>query len=298
MNAFPPTQRTAAVRPAQVACPRGARSGSILVEFALVSVAFYLLLAGTLELGRMVTAAQVVQNAARIAARELALTPLPATTSFEDALECQNVRERVYDPALLAVDISAGLPDTDAWPTVNRMLLPLMVISTIDGTSYLHYPGALVMDPTGTRTVAVPQVVSQGTSSETIRWVPVLEEVRPEGAQPGSGPFSLSSSGPERGLVAVRINYPYQATTMISLQPGPGGSSAALVPVEANDSGVTQLNSPGGTLIGGSDGAGPYAGSYGLGKFYALSKEVRPYRRLISAQSAFRREVFGPGNCP
>jgi hypothetical protein len=268
------------------------------VEFALVSVAFYLLLAGTLELGRMITVAQVTQNAARIAARELALTPLPATTTFEDALQCQNVRARVYDPALLAVDISAGLPDTDSWPTVNRMLLPLMVIDTIDGTRYLHYPGALVVSPTGDRTVAVPQIVAEGANSETIRWVPVLEEVRPANAGPNDGPFSLASTGPERGLVALRVNYPYQATTVIALREAPAGSTTHYQPVLANDAGVTQLNTPGGTLIGGSDDAGPYAGSYALGKFYSLNREVRPYRRLISAQSAFRREVFGPGNCP
>ena len=69
-------------------------------------------------------------------------------------------------------------------------------------------------------------------------------------------------------------------------------------PILANDAGVTAPN-PGGTLLGGSDDAGPYSGQYGLGKFYALNKEVRPFRRLISAQGVFRREVFHSGtSCP
>jgi hypothetical protein len=37
---------------------------------------------------------------------------------------------------------------------------------------------------------------------------------------------------------------------------------------------------------------GTYAGENGLGKQYALGKEVRPYRRVIAAQAFYRRELF------
>jgi hypothetical protein len=43
-----------------------------------------------------------------------------------------------------------------------------------------------------------------------------------------------------------------------------------------------------------------YEGRFGLGKFYAMGAEgqggVRPFHRLISSQSIFRREVFAPDN--
>jgi hypothetical protein len=39
-------------------------------------------------------------------------------------------------------------------------------------------------------------------------------------------------------------------------------------------------------------GVGPYAGAYGLGRQLALGgRTVRPFRKLISAQAIYRREV-------
>ena len=38
--------------------------------------------------------------------------------------------------------------------------------------------------------------------------------------------------------------------------------------------------------------AGVYAGPYGLGRQLALVRTLRPFRKLISAQAVFRREVF------
>ncbi len=295
-----PTRQPTAGQAGSRAHRRARRQGSILVEFALVAIAFYLLLAGTLEMGRMITTSQLVQNAARTAARELALMPLPATFNFDEALACPSVRARVYDPAMLVVEMPGAMPDVSNWPILNRLLVPLMIVETVGGTRYLRYPGALVLDASGALTVAVPQVVSRGTDGvETIRWVPVVEEVRPEGGAAGAGPFSLASNGPERGLVALRINCPYQASMLTAYQAQDiGAPSPTNDPILANDGGVTQLNSAPGTLVGGGEG-GAYAGQYGLGKFYALKKEVRPFRRLISGQSIFRREVFSPAPvCP
>lgn len=289
----------AAERARSEAHPCAPRRGSILVEFALVSLAFYLILAGTLEVGRMITSAQIVQNAARTAARELALMPLPATMTFEQALQCPSVRARVFDPALLAVRTGGSPVDTATWPTVNRTLYPLMVQSEVGGDIVLHYPGAVV-EVAGALTVKVPQVVSRGADGvETIRWVDVLEEVRAN-ASPASGPFSLASTGPERGLVALRVNCPYQAATMSAFQPvDPTEPNPVAEPILANDAGVTELNTPGGTLVGGGTEGGIYSGRYGLGTFYALNKKVRPFRRLISGQAVFRREVFQAGaDCP
>lgn len=272
------------------------RQGSILVEFALVSLAFYLLLAGTLELGRMITMSQILENAARAGARELALIELPATTTFAQAMANPQVKSRVYDPAKLAVPLPADIAVTTAsWPIVNRMLVPLMVVDEIGGTSYLHYPGPIIQAPDGTLTVAVPKVTARDAAGhETIQWVPVLEEVLPD-ADPTHGPFSLASPGPAHGLVALRLNCPYQASSMVAYHDGPIDTTTPdNRPIEADDGAVHATNSipGGGSVLSGGPAVGPYAGQFGLGKFYAMSKEVRPFRRLISAQSIFRREVF------
>lgn len=299
----------AAERARSEAHPCADRRGSVLVEFALVSLAFYLILAGTLEVGRMITTAQIVQNAARTAARELALMPLPATMSFNDALKCPRVRERIYDPRRLVVDLTSTggvLPEstTSNWPIVNRILLPLMVVKEVNGTKYLHYPGAIVNAAAegGAKIVKVPHVVSRGANGvEQLKWVDVIEEVSTNSNDPFGGPFALVNESPERGLVALRVNCPYQAATMTAFQPvDVEEENPTNTPILANDAGVSAPNSaPGGTLVGSSDETGPYAGQYGLGKFYALNKEVRPFRRLISAQGIFRREVFHSGTtCP
>lgn len=295
----------AAERVRSEAPPCAGRRGSILVEFALVSLAFYLILAGTLEVGRMITTAQILQNAARTMARELALMPLPATMTFDEALRCPAVNERIYDPGLLAVELPDDLDgETNAWPIVNRILLPLMVISQVDGTTYLHYPGALVDSAVFGSTVAIPNVVSRGTDGvETIRWVPVIQEIRSVSTDPSSGPFSMVTTGTERGLVALRVNCAYQAATMTAFQPvDPNDEHPVNEAILANDGGVTldsgSPGGPGGSLIGGAE-SGTYSGQYGLGKLYALNKAVRPFRRLISGQAIFRREVFAAGtDCP
>jgi hypothetical protein len=94
----------------------------------------------------------------------------------------------------------------------------------------------------------------------------------------------------------VRINYPYQAATLSGFQ-SPSPSDSDPVPpnianfITADDGAVQPLNDPpGGSL---DDGAiGPYAGQYGLGRQLALAgRTLRPFRKLISAQSIYRREV-------
>jgi hypothetical protein len=63
-------------------------------------------------------------------------------------------------------------------------------------------------------------------------------------------------------------------------------------PLIADDASVESTNAPPGNPIGGT-AIGPYAGPYGLGAQYALAGgTVRPFRRLVSAQAVFRREVF------
>ena len=315
--------------------------GAALVEFALVSLVLYLVLAGTIDFGRLMFTANGMQDAARVAAREMALAPVRANVSFDYALTCDptadpnclvDLKRRVFDPACLVIDLSDPAVANDpegfyaSLPVVNRALRALM-ISEPSRPTLLRYPGALLSDdggvgcsaigpngamsPTGL-TVGIPLVEARDGSATFIRWVPVMEEIRGAGDTlcPARGPFSLVYQGaaddcgaltsdplPDRGMAAVRLNYPYQAALLTGFYPAAATATDPLPPnlgnpILADDSAVSASNTAPGGLV--DDGAmGTYAGAYGLGRVYALAgKTVRPYRRLISVQAVFRREVF------
>ncbi len=273
------------------------KRGQALVEFALLALVFYFLVAGCVDIGRMIFTAQAVQDAARVAARELALTPLPASSTFDQALQDPGVLERVFDPKLLVVDLDAH-PSGDplnaymaTLPLVNQTLRPLMIVDH-SGGNLLRYPGALLSDPSTPSgfTVGIPSVTARGVRGvETIEWVPVIEEARP-------GSFSLGA-GLATGVVALRINFPFQAALLSGFQ---GNSAVTLMPnidnvIVANDAGVSTDSSsplaPGGPLP--DPDPGLYAGQYGLGRQLAFGgKEVRPYRKLLAGEAIFRREVM------
>lgn len=292
--------------------------GSVLVEFALVSLAFYLLLAAVVSFGMQLHTAQVAQDAARLGARELALTPLPAGITFEDALEFKNanidVRATIYDPDALVIDLDAIPAGTSldeffaTLPSVNRALRPLMIYDQVSITSvtfhrFLRVPGAVIESntPLADRkpwycgySVAVPSVTARDAEGrETIEWLPVVQEVRHDPAQPG--PFSvLPGANPDRGLVALRVNVPVQSSAMAAFQPNANPyAKNGDKPILADDAGVTQSNAAPGALVGTLNAAFPgNDGRFGLGRVQALGKELRPYRRLITAQAFSRREVF------
>jgi hypothetical protein len=281
--------------------------GSVLVEFALVSLVLYLLIAASIELGRAVFFAQAAQDAARVAAREFALTPLPATMTFDDALADPNVKAKIYDADLLVIDLDAlppGLPLDQFFatlPIVNRALRPVMIYErvTLGGSdrNLLRFPGALLTSatsPTGL-TVGIPQVVARAADgTETIQWVNVVEEVRSDPADPTTGPFSVVSTGPDQGLVALRINVPFQAAALSGFMRGNGGAFDPNIgnAIVANDGGVSEINNAPGGLLDVPTSAPMYAGPFGLGEQLAFGKTVRPFRKLVTAQALFRREVF------
>jgi hypothetical protein len=162
--------------------------------------------------------------------------------------------------------------------------------------------------------VGIPLVGSRdGAGVETITWVPVLEEIRAaqDAACPARGPFSLlyvaaddecgalgADPLPDRGLAAVRMNYPYQAAMLSGFQPSFATAADPLPPnmgnpILADDGSVLELNAPPGGPIDDDGAVGPYAGPFGLGRQLALAgRTVRPFRRLISTQAIYRREVF------
>jgi len=270
---------------------RGGRDrtrGAALLEFALISLALYLVLAAIIGLGRWMAVTQAAQEAARVAAREMALHPLPPEYGFGDALADPAFRSAVYDPAWLVVDLGEFPPGPDletafaSMPVVNRALRPLMIRSTVavgaDRRELLHVPGAIALlgGTSGGLTVVVPRVTGRDpvTGEELLEIAPFLEEVTP-------GAFALDS--PERGLAAIRLNVPFQSAMLSAYLP-PAAEGELSTPVLAVD--------PAGGGFFEIVGPGPYSGTYGLGEHLALGQSIRPFRRLIAAQAVFRREVF------
>ena len=304
--------------------------GAVLVEFALVTLVLYLILAGGVEMGRAVFSAQLLQDVARTAAREIALTRLPATVTFEEAMEDCRVRRKVFDERWLVVDLDKYpegpiLEQVFAeMPIANQMLRPLMIFESPTSAGrkrrFLRYPGALLyssrVDPCvfepAEFTVGVPVVVGRRGREgyERIRWVPVLEEIRTDPDNAFSGPFSIISRGTgrsagaslKRGLVSLRVNYPFQSAMLSGFQSrGETFEPNGKFVIKADDTAVIQENEPPGrfvfaplpgSFIPEGDPTGPYDGAFGLGRQFALGAAVRPFRKLISAQAVFRREAF------
>lgn len=281
-----------------------ARRGSVLVEFALISFALYMLMAALLEIGRAVFASQAIQSAADVMSRELAGAPLPATYTFQEALDDPYVRTRVFDESGLVVDLAQHPPGAalDAYfstlPVVNQMLRPVMIMDRLPGGGdVLRYPGAL-LQASGTSgtyyTVRIPRVIGRSPDGiETIDWVGVVEEVLPsESVQSHFGIDAPLKA--YRGLASVRVNYPYQASMLTAWRRGDFGGSQQ-TPVLASDGSVSDTGLPDGlSFVQPGDPAegSPYAGQYGLGRHYILlAQSVRPWRKLLTAQAVRRREV-------
>ncbi|MFK7742149.1 MAG: TadE/TadG family type IV pilus assembly protein [Planctomycetota bacterium] len=282
--------------------------GAVLVEFAVVSLVLYLLLAALLSFGTMIQAAQVAQDVARLAARELALTPLPATLTFEQALAATD--DRIFDPNQLVVDLEAvteaGLELEEHFatmPLVNRALRPVFVFDQVAGRRVLRFPGAVLISPQPTvfnagLTVGVPQVVARAAGGgETVRWLPVVEEIRPDASNPASGPFSAAAAGADRGMVALRVNIPSTASALASYDapstwpPAPNAGQPHLAgPVTSAPGSAPPFGTPFPTAV--SEGVGVLGGEQGLGEMGSLGVVVRPFRRVFVGQALFRREVY------
>lgn len=260
------------------------RSGQVLIEFAFIVLILYILLAVSVDFGRALYSAQIVQQAADVAARELSRTPLSPTAKFNDALADSGVQQRIYSKNYLVVTpaMLGGQTPVDYFadkPIVNQILLPVMINQTVSGENWLTYPGQLIADsatPSGNR-VVIP-VVDYSSGTETIvKTVEVLEEILTNPSDSNSGTFSLLSAttttNGQSGLVALRINCPFQAAGMTAFQP----NASPQAPVVDPDF---------------DDNYGPYAGPSGLGAQAAFGQNVRPFRRLISAQAIYRREIF------
>lgn len=299
--------------------------GGVLAEFALLAFVVWLLLAGVLEIGRALTAQQLLQHAARTMAREMARLELPADWTFDDAASSAEFQGRVLDDRFLVIDSDllarCGYADfgqaghnTDldrlfaSLPIGNRLLRPLMISDRRETERMLRYPGALLVRNTtpgthcedGSRfSVGIAELNS--TAGE-VTWHPVVEN----SASPSSGAGASGADFPlaAGGWVGLRVNYPFQSAGLLAaeqtgiLDPRTGRETQRLVDADLpinEEIGLSALN---GAFSPSADEGGVYAGDRGLGRLYAMpdatgrARAVRPYRRLLAAQAGFRREIF------
>jgi hypothetical protein len=223
-------------------------------------------------------------------------------------------------------------------PLMNRLLRSLMIVEQVqlagetEPRRLLRYPGALVRNTNTTATnghedltVLIPLVrertgiglpsVPPASESLVIEWRSVVEEIRaPSTANTTDfyGPFSLlipTGAAPpasfQPGFVALRLNYPYQAASLVAFQyrhadntidgQADLGEEVENLPVGADDQGVTTGATPPAPytlVVGANTGVGPNAGRLGMGRQFAFGGVVRPYRRVVSTQALYRREVF------
>lgn len=296
------------------------RRGQALVEFAIIALLATLLLGALLTFGFLSFGANVLQQAADVGAMELSRFPYPPSgdpasgaTPFEDALD----QSELFDEAELVV-----APGTLAatLPLINQLLFPLYIYDP--DIEMLRYPGTLVSNPDGDWTVLIPLI---GTDSnglpnrsypdgyETITaWKRVVEEVVPPGES--EGPFSVTATAAQRGgldagTVALRINYPYQSAALVAYTYSDGagqlvapaevlGQNVDNHPVIANDVAVVeQAPLPDGYELVDPEAnpafeASAHRGKFGLGEMGAFGTTVRPYRKVLTAQGIYRREVF------
>jgi hypothetical protein len=303
------------------------RSGQALLEFAFILFIVVFLFGGALSLGYFFYSAQGIQMAADVAAQEIARMPLPPTAdlglgdleaSSDTVIWDPRFQAEIYDERYLVVrrsEIGArtlGQFAATEMPLLNRLLVGVMIFDPSydpDGDGgVFRYPGAIVRNvTTGAETVLVPVMAYDDSGEETIiRWVAPVEEIRVDVSGdgfPDTGPFSViappgAPPGFAPGTVALRINYPAQAAGLINRSRDAGAvfSGDDLEVTEDGDVGSNyELIVP--HNEGPFDSRGTsriHAGRYGLGRqaAYYLELGVRPYRRVLTAEAIYRREVF------
>jgi len=170
-----------------------------------------------------------------------------------------------------------------------------------------RFPGAIVRNnDTNEETFLIPIIkynpfTVTGTES-LIQWVAPVEEIRVDHDNNLNtlieGPFSLNFDPllirPSfvRSMVALRINYPAQSTTLVN-RTGDEGDV-----IEADDASIDYVVTGSNYSLVVRDESGDadttiHSGRFGLGRQAALLRTdgVRPYRKVLSVQAIYRREV-------
>ncbi|HWL07081.1 MAG TPA: hypothetical protein VNQ76_01580 [Planctomicrobium sp.] len=293
------------------------------MEFAFISFIMVTMMGVTITIGYFLYAAQTLQQVVDVAAQEIARMPyaptdelgLGRTGTNNDAwvMHDPDFRDQIYKPELLIVTKDTldghGFQEFMAdQPLVNRLLSPLMIFEkSPDGTDWRYrYPGTIVNDTENNyQTVLIPIMEYNADGSEEfINWVAPVEEIS---RTDGMFPYAVdSSSDPMRGVVALRINYPAQSGLAVKIPFQQLGQKEFTEPNDDfdNDPSSTRFTVLGNDFVGVYNNQHDHqvqGGRYGLGRLFInrnaadVNSEpipVRPYRKVISVQAIYRRELF------
>ncbi|WP_234824276.1 hypothetical protein [Bremerella cremea] len=245
-------------------------------------------------------------------AGDLGLGQIETTPAPDSVVNDQMFKNKIYDEEWLVIEpeqlggLSFSQFADQNLPLINRLLATVYIFDNVNGV--YRYPGAIVTNENNEQTILIPVV----HSDDTVSWVAPVEEMRVPDL--GIGPFNIALNVPasslppnfEPGVVALRINYPYQSASMS----GFGESSGTPPhrgnignPIIADDSALTEEDSGRYSLVVSDNDyvanqPNIHSGKFGLGTQGALPYEnvrefgVRPYRKIISVQAIYRREVF------
>jgi hypothetical protein len=226
------------------------RRGQALVEFALVALVVYMILAAILTFGQLLYCGQGLQQAADLAARELSRSPLPAIDQFNDFLTSTGsaeiaARKRIYNDKYLVLTIDSnplpspagevtyngGHPIGD-FPVVIQKLAPLMIYDQLvtSGTAsipVLRYPGAVFTDPNPDPTLDPP------ASGYLVR-IPILTYPLASGPIP-PGPWPGSAAAQQVGWVPVLEEIPNSAALNAS------STASSSFPINSAQQGLVAL---------------------------------------------------------
>ena len=310
------TKQTATVNAQRTRASQCDRFGSALVEFAFLLPLLTVIIGATLSFGMFFYQANSLQQAVDVAAQEISRMPFAPTAQLGlGDLDAANTtvmydatfQTQIYNEQYLVIHDSEWDTSTsfngdfqayvDTLPLLNRMLATVMVRDNSYGSGVTRYPGAVVTNSiTSEESVLIPIIGYNAAGTETlVEWVAPVEEIRPGG---GQGPFSVTATNSAAsfvpGMVALRINYPAQSTTLVNRT----GSRGQVI-IEADDSSLTDGDTGSNYSLAVAAESGTadttiHSGRYGLGRQAALFVEtgIRPYRKVMSVQAIYRREVF------
>lgn len=264
------------------------RKGQSLVEFALVALVLYLLLGAIFTFGHTLYVAQQVQLSADLLAREVSRTPASVTApSLREVLRTETIENSLFRESLLIYEYSEGenLAETiQSWPLVNRQLSVVMV----DDGETIRIPGARERQIGGQPRIQIARTFD-ADFSEDGDWIDVVEELVDE-----SGDSVFPPMTDRGGVVALRINYPVHSAFLTAMESPLADSQFG----DPNTKFIEVSNPSSEFNVGAPNRLDPrvelYGGENGLGRQYAWGSQVRPYRRIVTGQAIYLREIFTP----
>lgn len=264
-----------------------------MVEFAIISFVMSAIVAGLL--GILVLGLNAFQtniaseNIGRLLDGELAVSDANPQKIFE-AINPDG--RGLYDETRLILAPEDFRSDAfrSTLPEVNRLLLSNYVYDR-DRDVY-RYPGAVVTNADGNATVLVPLLPDPAAGFPTgMSRSRGLDNTAFPSADNWAAPVSFMPTDLTNKFKVVVIHPSQPASTIrLNVVHGADGRIISQTPVVADDSAINLGPLPTGYSIGTAPATNlspSSSGQYGLGRVYAFTQEVRPFRAVFESSSVF-----------